>query len=106
MPVMDGQTFLEAKNAMPQAAHIPVIIISSDSREDLQINMLASGVNDYITKPFIPSLTKRRVENVIEYNSRFQEMVREYRKTQGVKKLPQWGQFFYALLIDWNMKSQ
>lgn len=89
MPVMDGQTFLEAKNAMPQAAHIPVIIISSDSREDLQINMLASGVNDYITKPFVPSLTKRRVENVIEYNSRFQEMVREYRKTQDVKKLPQ-----------------
>ncbi|MEG1684141.1 MAG: GGDEF domain-containing protein, partial [Oscillospiraceae bacterium] len=34
--------------------------------------------NDYIVKPFIPAVVRRRVQNVLEANHRFREMVREY----------------------------
>lgn len=78
MPEMDGGEFLAHKNKMASVEDIPVIIISSETDENLQINMLENGVNDYVTKPFIPALVRKRVRNVIEYNSRFRHLVHEY----------------------------
>ena len=80
MPRMNGQEFLVQKNNLPNAADIPVIVISSEDNEAMQINMLANGVNDYITKPFIPAAVKKRVANVIDYNSRFRSLVSEYKE--------------------------
>lgn len=80
MPRMSGQDFLSYKNNLPNAADIPVIVISSENNEAMQINMLANGVNDYITKPFVPAVVKKRVQNVIEYNSRFRALVNEYKE--------------------------
>lgn len=80
MPRMGGQEFLSYKNRIPEAADIPVIVISSERSEKIQINMLENGVNDYITKPFVPAVVKKRLQNVIEYNSRFRTLVREYKQ--------------------------
>lgn len=80
MPNMSGQEFLTYKNNLPNAADIPVIVISSEDNEAMQVNMLANGVNDYITKPFVPAVVKQRVTNVIDYNSRFRTLVNEYKE--------------------------
>ncbi len=80
MPVMKGDVFLDHKNADPELADIPVVMISSEQDSKIQTEMLQKGVSDYITKPFVAEVTKRRVDHVIEYNSRFQGMVREYKK--------------------------
>ncbi|MDD3252437.1 MAG: EAL domain-containing protein [Lachnospiraceae bacterium] len=85
MPVMSGQEFLAQKNQMPEAAGIPVVVISSDNSEDMQINMLQSGVNDYVTKPFVPQTVQRRVRNVLEYSSRFRNLVHEYKQALLIK---------------------
>jgi len=93
MPVMDGMQFLKRKNEIADIARIPVIVVSASDDEKDQINMLELGVNDYITKPFAPGVIKKRVQNVIEYNSRFHKLMEEYRKllemhsaTKGVSK--------------------
>lgn len=86
MPRMSGQEFLSFKNDMPDAVGIPVVVISADTNENLQVNMLKNGVNDYVTKPFIPAMVKQRVHNVIEYNSRFRALVREFREVNLPKK--------------------
>ncbi len=78
MPVMDGREFLTHKNADDETVDIPVIVISSESDEGLQVDMLQMGVNDYITKPFVAEIIERRVKNVIDYNERFRKMVKEY----------------------------
>ena len=78
MPVMDGREFLERKNGDEDIVDIPVIVISSESDETLQVDMLQMGVNDYITKPFVAEIIERRVKNVIDYNERFRRMVKEY----------------------------
>ncbi len=78
MPVMDGREFLECKNKSEDTVDIPVIVISSESDESTQVDMLKMGVNDYITKPFVAEIIERRVKNVIDYNERFRKMVREY----------------------------
>ena len=83
MPEMDGKEFLNEKNSGSETAEIPVIIISSEDDAATQIGMLQNGVNDYITKPFIPEITKQRVENVLAYKSRFNKLVKEYNKVEA-----------------------
>lgn len=78
MPIMDGKQFLTHKNADEDTVDIPVIVISSENDEGLQVDMLQMGVNDYITKPFVAEVIARRVKNVIDYNERFRKMVKEY----------------------------
>ncbi len=78
MPIMDGKEFLTHKNSDEDTVDIPVIVISSENDEGLQVDMLQMGVNDYITKPFVAEVIARRVKNVIDYNERFRKMVKEY----------------------------
>ena len=59
---------------------IPVVVISADADENSELKLLELGVNDYISKPFIPEVMKKRVENVMEYNSRFHKLMKEYRE--------------------------
>lgn len=80
MPVMGGEEFLQHKNESKEYADIPVVVISADDNPSTQIDMLKNGVNDYVTKPLIPEVVERRVQNVLEYNSRFRNLMWEYRK--------------------------
>ena len=84
MPKMGGREFLSYKNKMENAADIPIIVISAEDDEAMQIHMLENGVNDYVTKPFIPAIVKKRLRNVLEYNSRFRTLVREYRDVNNL----------------------
>lgn len=72
MPQMDGMTFLEEKRKQAAIAGIPVIIITADDTTGHQIQTLELGADDYIIKPFIPEIARRRVRNVLE--SRKQRM--------------------------------
>ncbi|MEG2378390.1 MAG: EAL domain-containing protein, partial [Clostridia bacterium] len=78
MPVMDGKEFLRYKKGLPELDSIPVIMITADDSTEQQISAFSLGANDYIVKPFIPEVVTRRVQNVLEANKRFKEMVREY----------------------------
>lgn len=78
MPVMNGNQFLEYRRKQPDIAGIPVIIITADDSPEQQINTLALGANDYITKPFVPEIVVRRVQNVMESQMRFKEILRQY----------------------------
>lgn len=87
MPKMDGREFLFYKNRMEKAADIPIVVISSEADEALQTHMLENGVNDYVTKPFVPAVMKKRLSNVLEYNSRFRTLVREFHEASAVPLL-------------------
>lgn len=80
MPVMGGEEFLHYKNQSKKYADIPVVVISADDSPSTQIEMLKNGVNDYVTKPLIQEVVERRVQNVLEYNSRFRNLMWEYHK--------------------------
>ena len=83
MPVMSGRELLDVKNADPELSPIPVVVISADDTNSSQLRMLEYGVNDYITKPFLPQVALRRVRNVIDYNERFRALVTEYNRAKG-----------------------
>lgn len=49
LPDMDGAEFLEQ---LRKLSSIPVIILSSRDNEQIKINLLENGADDYVTKPF------------------------------------------------------
>ena len=55
MPVMDGLRFLQARNQLGVFTHIPVIIISTEGKEDDTKRGMEAGAVAYVTKPFRPA---------------------------------------------------
>lgn len=51
MPVMDGYEFILSFRKMHEYDLIPIIIISSDDKEDNIVKILNSGADDFISKP-------------------------------------------------------
>ena len=86
MPGMDGEAFLKIKQDDPRLEQIPVIIVTAEDSAERQINMLAMGAYDYIVKPLIPEVIRRRVYNVMESSQRFRAMLREYQEAVNLAK--------------------
>lgn len=97
MPIMDGREFLAIKNKNLMFRDIAVIIITAEEDTQMQLNMLESGVNDYITKPFMKESVLRRINNVLDYNNRFRDMMHEYSKI--AKKLSVKNSIYDTILI-------
>jgi len=64
MPIMSGQEMFERVKADSSLKRIPVIFITAE--EDSEIELLAAGAVDFISKPFKPEIVKLRVRNQIE----------------------------------------
>jgi two-component system, chemotaxis family, chemotaxis protein CheY len=54
MPEMDGLEFLRRIKLLPTFSAVPVIIITTEGREEQTIHGLRSGAKGYLTKPFEP----------------------------------------------------
>jgi DNA-binding response OmpR family regulator len=61
MPGMDGIEVLGRIKAEPRWSHIPVIMISSLDEIDGAIRCMEIGAEDYLTKPFHPTLLDARI---------------------------------------------
>ena len=60
LPFVSGNEIIEfIKNECP---HIPVIVLSTSTQEDIITEAFTMGVDDFITKPFSPSELSLRVK--------------------------------------------
>ncbi len=66
MPEMNGYEVLEHLKADPQLQHIPVIMISAVDEIDSVIRCVGLGAEDYLSKPFNPTLLRARVGASLE----------------------------------------
>lgn len=66
MPEMDGYEVLEAMKANPKLRDIPVIMISALDEIDSIVRCIELGAEDYLPKPFNPTLLRARVEACLE----------------------------------------
>jgi putative two-component system response regulator len=62
MPVMDGYSAIKMLKADPNTRDIPVIFLTGKSDPGSELEGLSLGAIDYITKPFQPSLLRKRIE--------------------------------------------
>lgn len=69
MPVMDGLTFIQELKSDEVLKSIPIIVISTEGRDDVVQNALEMGASHYITKPFRPEQIGEDVLNVLGYDA-------------------------------------
>jgi two-component system, chemotaxis family, chemotaxis protein CheY len=69
MPVMDGITFIKELKSDEMLKSIPVIVISTEGRDDVVQKALELGAAHYITKPFRPEDIGRDVLTVLGYHA-------------------------------------
>ena len=68
MPVMDGVEFIKIMKEQELTRHIPIILLSSKSSVENQIEGLETGADAYISKPFHPRHLEAQVESLLHRN--------------------------------------
>ena len=66
MPVMDGFEVLSRLKADPAVHDIPVIVISADNNLQSVVKGIQMGAEDYLPKPFEPTLLYARISSCLE----------------------------------------
>lgn len=66
MPEMDGLEMLEALRKHPEGKNMAVIMLTARSQPQDIARAKASGIDDYIVKPFDLSSLLEKIENIVE----------------------------------------
>jgi phosphoserine phosphatase RsbU/P len=80
MPVMDGFEVLSRLKANPATRDIPVIVISAQSDLRSVVRGIQLGAEDYLPKPFEPTLLHARISSSLE-KKRLRDLQRLYLKS-------------------------
>ncbi len=80
MPVMDGFEVLVRLKANPQTRELPVIVISASNDLKSVIRGIQLGAEDYLPKPFEPTLLKARISSSLE-KKRLHDLEKLYLKS-------------------------
>lgn len=65
MPVMDGLEFVRSLPSVPNAAGVPVVMITTEGSESNVVQALSLGAKGYIRKPFTADQVKEHVIPVL-----------------------------------------
>jgi two-component system, sensor histidine kinase and response regulator len=94
MPDMDGYEVLRRVKSDGSLQHIPVVMISAVDELQSVVRCIAAGAEDYLTKPFNPTLLQARIGACLEKKrSRdretllFDELRKNYKRLQEAEKL-------------------
>ncbi|MEO5340153.1 MAG: response regulator [Magnetococcus sp. MYC-9] len=86
LPDMDGYEVFRRLKFHPDAQEVPVIFLTGRDGMDDELQGLAMGAVDYITKPFHPGVVLARVRNHVELKQRRDEMERMSRELRTAKE--------------------
>lgn len=70
MPVMNGVELLRAVRADSSLAHIPILMITSETARGRIQDVITSGVNGLLVKPYNAALLRDRLERMLSPNAR------------------------------------
>jgi len=65
MPVMDGITALKACKADARFAHIPVIMVTTESERQKVVEAVSAGAKNYVMKPFTQETIQSKIIETI-----------------------------------------
>ncbi len=66
MPGMSGKETYQEIRKNPENKNIPVIFLTANQDEDVEVDCLNMGASDFITKPIVPEILERRIGKTIE----------------------------------------
>lgn len=73
MKKMDGIELCQKIKNNPSVAHIPVILLTASSSDEIKLKGIEGGAEDYITKPFDKEIIIARVQNILRGRNRLQQ---------------------------------
>jgi len=73
MPVMNGLQFIEKASALGIVSRVPVIIISTEGKEEDTIRGLKLGARGYLKKPFQPPQLHQLIEKMFDMSNNLHE---------------------------------
>ncbi|MET3107595.1 two-component system chemotaxis response regulator CheY [Oxalobacteraceae bacterium GrIS 2.11] len=65
MPRMDGLTLIKALRALPSYQKVPILMLTTESGDDMKSKGRAAGANGWLVKPFDPQKLTEVVKKVI-----------------------------------------
>jgi len=108
MPELNGYQVLEQLKADERLRHIPVIMISAVDELDSVIRCIELGAEDYLQKPFNPTLLRARIgaclekkrlrDQLVEWNRTLEQRVEE--KVAEIERLGRLKRFFSPQLAE------
>jgi two-component system sensor histidine kinase/response regulator len=94
MPDMDGYEVLGRLKADERLRHVPVIMISAIDEVQSVVRCIEAGAEDYLAKPFDPTLLKARIGASLEKKRGldresvlYEQLQKNYRRLEEVEKL-------------------
>lgn len=69
MPEVNGIDMVNKLKSDKRTSHIPVILLTALNDQQQQIKGLATGANDYITKPFDFEVLSAKIKSLLELNN-------------------------------------
>ena len=84
MPVMNGYKVLEHIKNDETLRHIPVIMITAVDEMESVVKCIENGADDYLVKPFNPTLLKARIgaclgkKHLHDQEQRYQKLIEKY----------------------------
>jgi len=94
MPVLDGYQTLARLKADEALRHIPIIMISAFDEMDSVIRCIEMGADDYLSKPFNPTLLQARLGASLDKKRLrdnevllFEQVQENYKRLQDLEKL-------------------
>lgn len=85
MPVMDGISLAKALRENPKTRFIPIVVLSAKTDVTSKIEGFQTNIDDYIEKPFNPSLLLSRIGNILSRNNEIRNDVEQFAITQNEK---------------------
>jgi two-component system, chemotaxis family, chemotaxis protein CheY len=65
MPRMDGLTLIKSLRGLPSYERVPILMLTTESSDDMKAKGRAAGANGWLVKPFDPQKLTEVVKKVI-----------------------------------------
>src|SRR5205823_5058381 len=65
MPQMSGDQMVREVRAHPELDAVPILLLTAKADEELRVQMLRAGAQDYLTKPFSAEELRARAGNLV-----------------------------------------
>ncbi len=87
MPGMDGYAVLDNIKADPRMHELPVLMISGLDELKSVVRCIEHGAEDYLAKPFQPTLLKTRIQACLEKKHLWDELEGRYEQLRELESL-------------------
>lgn len=100
MPIVNGIDLCKKIKTNPITNHIPIILLSANTKEETLVQGLKNQCDDYMVKPFVNEILIAKVENLIKLRRVLVEKYRTNLKSTTINKISKIDDPFHAQILE------